>query len=74
MEIINSLNEVILVKSPSTIMEYVCQRVEQLEREVRVNRLTTNSVRSAMVQLQERVSNQSINFPEARDTPPSGEP
>ena len=48
-EIVNSLNEVILDRSPSNVMESVCQRVEQLEGEVRVNRLTTNSVRSAMV-------------------------
>ena len=68
MEIVNSLNEVILDRSPSTVMESVCQRVEQLEGEVRVNRLTTDSVRSAMVQLQERVSNQSINTSEVGDT------
>ena len=54
-------------------MESVCQSVEQLEGEVRVNRLTTDSVRSAMIQLQERVSNQSINTLEARDTLPTGE-
>ena len=37
MEIVNSLNEVILDRSPSTVMESVCQQVEQLEGEVRVN-------------------------------------
>ena len=44
--------------------------MEQLEGELYVNRLTTDTMRSAMVQLQERVSNLSINIPEARDYPP----
>ena len=61
MEIVNSLNEVILDRSPSLLIDSVCHRVEQLEGEIRVDRMTTDSVRSAMIHLQEKVSNQSIN-------------
>ena len=37
MEIINSLNEIILDRSPATSMEYVGEQVEQLEEVVRLN-------------------------------------
>ena len=68
MEIVNSLNEVILDRSPSILIDSVCQKVEQLEGEIRVNRMTTDSVRSTMIHLQERVSNQSINMWKIGDT------
>ena len=68
MEIVNSLNMVILDKSSSILIDSVCHRVEQLEGEIRVNRMTTDSVRSTMIHLQERVSNQSINMWRIGDT------
>ena len=68
MEIVNSLNKIILDKSPSILIDSVCHRVEQLEGEIRVKGITTDSVRSAMIQLQEKVSNQSINTLEIGNT------
>ena len=73
MGIIDSLNEIILDKSPAATRESVSERVEQLKGAVRVNRQTTNHVRSAMVLLQEIVSDQSFNTLEVRDYSPHGE-
>ena len=62
LEIVNSLNEIILDRSPATSMESVCERVEQLEGVVRVNQQTTEHVRNAMVELQEKVSKSIIQY------------
>ena len=62
MEIVNILNEIILDRSPATSMESVCERVEQLEGVVRVNQQTTEHVRNAMVELQEKVSKSIIQY------------
>ena len=70
MEIVNTLNEIILDRSPSTTMESVGHGVEQLEGVVCFNRQTKEHVRSTMVELQEKVSNQLFNTPKARDYVP----
>ena len=56
MEIVNSLNEIILDRLPATTMESIRQRVEQLEGAAQKDCQTTDHVRSAMVELQEKVS------------------
>ena len=50
-EIVNSLDDVIMDKSRATTMEYVRERVEYLEGEVRAGRETTEHVWSAIVEL-----------------------
>ena len=66
-EIVDSLNKIILERSPASTMESVSDRVKQLEGVVRVNGQNTESVRSVLIQLQGRVNHQSINLPETRD-------
>ena len=73
MEIVNSLNEIILDRSPATTMESVCQQVNQLEGAVQVDQQTTDHVRSAMVELEEKISNPSFNTSEVRDYLPQSE-
>ena len=66
-EIVDSLNKIILDISPASTMESVSERVEQLEGVIQDNRQNTENVRSAIIQLQYRVDNQSFNSPEMRD-------
>ena len=66
-EIVDSLNEIILDRSPASTMESVSERVKQLEGVVRDNRQNTENERSAITQLQDRVDNQLFNSPEKRD-------
>ena len=49
MEIVNSLNEIILDKSLASTMEFVSVRVEQLEGVVLCKQQTTEHVRSVMI-------------------------
>ena len=66
-EIINSLNKIILEKTPTSARELVNECVEHLEGLVRDNRRNTENVRSVIIQLQDKVDNHSINSFEIRD-------
>ena len=66
-EIVDSLNEIILDRSLASTMESVSEQVKQLEGVVRDNRKNTENVRSAIIQLKDRVDNQSFNSSEIRD-------
>ena len=61
MEIVNTLNDIIKDKSPVTSMEYVCECVEHLEGAVQADWETTEHVRSAMVELQDKIANSLVN-------------
>ena len=65
--LVDSLNEIILEKTPTSDRELVNERVEHLEGLIRDNRRNTENVRSAIIQLQDRVDNQSISSTEMRD-------
>ena len=62
-----SLNEIILEKTPASTRDLVNERIKHLEGLVRDNRRNTENVRSAIIQLQDRVDNQSINSFDMRD-------
>ena len=66
-EIVDSLNEIILEKTPTSDRELVNECVKHLEDLIQDNRRNTENVRSAIIQLQDRVDNQSINSFEMRD-------
>ena len=66
-EIVDSLNEIILEKTPTFTREVVNERVKHLEGLIRDNQRNTKNVRSAIIQLQDRVENQSINSFDIRD-------
>ena len=66
-EIVDSLNEIILEKTPTFTREVVNERVKHLEGLIRDNQRNTKNVRSAIIQLQDRVDNQLINSFDMRD-------
>ena len=66
LEIMNAGNDIILDKSPAVSMEYVSERMEQLEGAGQADQEITEHVRSAMVELQDRIANSSINTLEVR--------
>ena len=53
-EIVNSLNDIIMEGAPSTIIEVIRQRVEELSQLVQTDRFATDSLRDVMIDLQER--------------------
>ena len=52
-EIVNSLNDIIMEGAPSTIIEVIRQRVEELSQLVQTDRFATDSLRDVMIDLQE---------------------
>ena len=56
-EIVDSLNEIILEKTPTSDRELVNECVKHLEDLIQDNRRNTENVRSAIIQLQDRVDN-----------------
>ena len=66
-EIVDSLHKIILEKTPASTRELVNEPFEHLEGLVRDNGRNTENVRSAIIQLKDRVDNQSINSFDMRD-------
>ena len=67
MEIVNTLNDIIMYRSPAASMEYVHEHLEHLEGAIRADQETTEHVRSAMIELQDKIANPSFNTLEVRD-------
>ena len=53
-EIVNSLNDIIMEGAPSTIIGVIRQREDELSQVVQTDRFVTDSLRDVMIDLQER--------------------
>ena len=53
-EIVNSLNDIIMEGTPSTIIEVIRQQVEELSQVVHIDQFATYGLREGMIDLQER--------------------
>ena len=54
LDVVNSLNDIIMEGAPSIVIEVIRQRVEELSQEVRTDRFATDGLRNVMIDLQER--------------------
>ena len=68
-KIVNTLNDIIMNRSPAASMEYVHELVEHLEGAIQADQETTEHVRSAMMELQDKIANL-FNTLEVRDYSP----
>ena len=71
MEIVNSLNDIIMAGAPSTIIEVIRQRVEELSQ-VQTDRFTTDSLKDVMINLLERFDT-TLQHNVGSSIPPSNE-
>ena len=54
LDVVNSLNDIIMDSAPSTIIEVIRQQVKELSQVVRTDRFATNGLRNVMIDLQKR--------------------
>ena len=54
MEIVNSLNDIIMAGAPSTIIEVIRQWVKELSQVIQTDWFATDSLRDVMIDLQKR--------------------
>ena len=71
MEIVNSLNDIIMEGAPSTIIEVI--RVKELSQVIQTDRFITDSLRNVMIDLKERF-NATLQHIIDSFSPPSGDP
>ena len=67
MKIVNTLNDIIMDRSPAASMESIREQVEHLEGAIQADQETTKHVRSAMIELQDKIANPSFNTLEIKD-------
>ena len=54
LDVVNSLNDIIMEDAPSIIIEVISQQFEELSEEVRTDRFATDCLRNVIIDLQER--------------------
>ena len=64
---VNALNDIIMDRSPAASMESIREQVEHLEGAIQADQETTKHVRSAMIELQDKIANPSFNTLEIKD-------
>ena len=70
MEIVISLNDIIMEGAPSTLIEVIRQRVEDLSQVIQTDWFATDSLKDVMIDLQE-IFNATLQHTSGSSIPPS---